>query len=165
MGSEEKSPSRPGQGSWQGEGAGRRRQDAGRGGHSRGRGRRLGRCLGDSVATSPGLRAPGRGLPLASEVPRPPGSGASQDPAHPGPACCSCLAPPQPTTGLRVFLPHTVTLHLRRHHSFDVSQLPNPPITPPPTGFSIFLGGGQRGLGCCQRTSWDHHATKAAESA
>lgn len=165
MGSEEKSPSRPGQGSWQGEGAGRRRQDAGRGGHSRGRGRRLGRCLGDSVATSPGLRAPGRGLPLASEVPRPPGSGASQDPAHPGPACCSCLAPPQPTTGLRVFLPHTVTLHLRRHHSFDVSQLPNPPITTPPTGLSIFLGGGQRGLGCCQRTSWDHHATKAAESA
>ena len=93
----------------------------------------------------------------------------AQEPARtlptPGQPAAPALPPPQPMTGLRVFLPHTVNLHLRRHHSFDVSQLPNPPITPPPTGLSIFSGGGQRGLGCCQRTSWDRHATKAAESA
>ena len=147
MGSEEKSPSRPGQGSrpgWRSRAtwAGARRQEAVRGGHSRGRGRRLAQRLGDSAGTSPGLQAPGRRLPRASEVPRAPGSGTSRDPAHPWASLLLLPCPPgsrQDSGSSEITL---LTLHLRRHQTFDVSQLPNPPTALTPTGLSTFSGSG-----------------------
>lgn len=120
----------------------------GRGGHSSGRGRRLGDA---SVTVRPPPQVCGH-LGGACRAPLKSHGLLAQEPARtlptPGPACCSCLAPPpQPMTGLRVFLAHTVTLHLRRHQTFNASQLPKPPTTPPPTGLSTFSGEGQEAKG------------------
>ena len=148
MGSEEKSPSRPGQGSrsgWRSRATWGRCKEAGSGVGEVTAGAEGGgwaRRLGDSVGTSPGLRAPGRRLPRASEVPRAPGSSTSQDPAHPWASLLLLSCPPgsrQDSGSSEITL---LTLHLRRHQTFGVSQLPNPPTALTPRELSTFSGSG-----------------------